>query len=113
CNEVITGKRGRPCLEFDIKRCIAPCVDTICAPVEYDRAVAMTKLFLEGKNEELAGTLRQRMLDAAAGERFEEAAQHRDVFGFKRGPAGVVVQVFRCAAAGSSSAWSSDRTTRR
>ena len=119
CNEVITGKRGRPCLEFDIKRCIAPCVDTICAPEEYDRAVAMTKLFLEGKNDELAGTLRQRMLDAAAGERFEEAAQlrdamrtvqalhdrqqkmataelgHRDVFGLKRGPAGVVVQVFQ------------------
>ncbi|HZT77101.1 MAG TPA: excinuclease ABC subunit UvrC [Vicinamibacterales bacterium] len=119
CNEVITGKRGRPCLEFDIKRCIAPCVDTICAPQEYGGAVAMTKLFLEGKNDELAGTLRQRMLDAAAGERFEEAAQlrdamrtvqalhdrqqkmataelgHRDVFGLKRGPAGVVVQVFQ------------------
>ncbi|HZP47243.1 MAG TPA: excinuclease ABC subunit UvrC [Vicinamibacterales bacterium] len=119
CNEVITGKRGRPCLEFDIKRCIAPCVDTICAPDEYARAVGMTRLFLEGKNEELAGTLRQRMLDAAGGERFEEAAQlrdamrtvqalhdrqqkmataelgHRDVFGFKRGPAGVVVQVFQ------------------
>ena len=31
CNEVITGKRGRPCLEYDIKRCIAPCVDTICS----------------------------------------------------------------------------------
>src|SRR5918996_332346 len=32
CNEVITGHRGRPCLEFDIKRCIAPCVEEICAP---------------------------------------------------------------------------------
>src|SRR5262245_51484229 len=31
CNEVITGKRGRPCLEYDIKRCIAPCVDSICS----------------------------------------------------------------------------------
>src|SRR6187399_192686 len=30
CNEVITGKRGRPCLEYDIKRCIAPCVAEIC-----------------------------------------------------------------------------------
>ncbi len=29
CNEVITGKRGRPCLEYDIGRCIAPCVETI------------------------------------------------------------------------------------
>ena len=39
CNEVITGKRGRPCLEYDIKRCIAPCVDTVCSPEEYGRAV--------------------------------------------------------------------------
>jgi len=118
CNEVITGKRGRPCLEYDIKRCIAPCVDTICAPEEYGRAVDMTRLFLEGKNDELVKTLRARMVDAAAGERFEEAAQlrdamrtvqtlhdrqqkmataelgHRDVFGLKLGPAGVVIQVF-------------------
>src|SRR2546425_9401575 len=48
CNEVITGKRGRPCLEYDIKRCIAPCVDTICTADEYSRAVTMTHLFLEG-----------------------------------------------------------------
>src|SRR6266540_1591771 len=118
CNEVITGKRGRPCLEYDIKRCLAPCVDTICAPDEYARAVTMTQLFLEGKNDELVTTLRGRMVDAAEGERFEEAAQlrdamrtvqtlhdrqqkmataelgHRDVFGLKLGPAGVVVQVF-------------------
>jgi excinuclease ABC subunit C len=119
CNEVITGKRGRPCLEYDIKRCIAPCVDTICSPEEYAGAVRMTQLFLEGRNEELATTLRARMVDAAAHERFEEAAQlrdamrtvqtlhdrqqkmataelgHRDVFGVKLGPAGVVVQVFQ------------------
>src|ERR671923_963883 len=119
CNEVITGKRARPCLEYDIKRCIAPCVDTLCAPEEYARAVAMTQLFLEGKNEELVKTLRARMLEAAEGERFEEAAQlrdamrtvqalhdrqqkmataelgHRDVFGLKIGPAGVAIQVFQ------------------
>src|SRR5262247_4560296 len=46
CNEVITGQRDRPCLEYDIKRCIAPCVDTVCAPEEYSRAVGMTQLFL-------------------------------------------------------------------
>src|SRR5919107_911836 len=49
CNEVITGKRGRPCLEYDIKRCIAPCVDTICSAADYGRAVEMTQLFLEGR----------------------------------------------------------------
>src|SRR5262249_13774576 len=78
CNEVITGKRGRPCLEYDIKRCIAPCVDTMCSPDEYARAVNMTQMFLEGRNDELVKTLRTRMLEAAAGERFEEAAQMRD-----------------------------------
>src|SRR5229473_6646764 len=75
CNEVITGKRGRPCLEYDIKRCIAPCVDTLCSADEYGRAVEMTQLFLEGKNDELVKSLRGRMVAAADGERFEEAAQ--------------------------------------
>jgi len=119
CNEVITGKRERPCLEYDIKRCIAPCVDTVCSADEYSRAVAVTQLFLEGRNDELVKTLRARMQAAADGERFEEAAQlrdamrtvqalldrqqkmattelgHRDVFGLKLGPAGAVIQVFQ------------------
>src|SRR4029078_3257472 len=75
CNEVITGQRGRPCLEYDIKRCIAPCVHSICCTADYARAVGTTKLFLEGKNDELVKTLRTRMLAAADGERYEEAAQ--------------------------------------
>jgi excinuclease ABC subunit C len=119
CNEVITGKRERPCLEYDIKRCLAPCVDTVCSHAEYTSAVKLTQLFLEGKNDELVGTLKARMLAAADAQRFEEAAQvrdairtvqtlhdrqqkmataelgHRDVFGLKRGPAGVVLQVFQ------------------
>src|ERR1700758_5772492 len=47
CNEVITGKRGRPCLEYDIKRCLAPCVEELCSREEYQRAVRLTQLFLE------------------------------------------------------------------
>src|ERR671918_1040229 len=39
CNETITGERGRPCLEFDIKRCIAPCVRELCTAEEYRPAV--------------------------------------------------------------------------
>src|SRR5438874_6578704 len=50
CNEVITGKRGRPCLEYDIKRCLAPCVDTICGEKEYGRAVKLTELYRGGKD---------------------------------------------------------------
>src|SRR6478672_3402144 len=119
CNEVITGKRDRPCLEYDIKRCIAPCVDTICTAEQYGRAVEMTQMFFEGRNDELAKTLRARMLDAAGHERFEEAAEwrdamktvqtlgerqqkmattelgNRDVFGLKVGVSGAVVQVFQ------------------
>src|ERR1700692_4183037 len=56
CNEGITGKRDRPGLEYDIKRCIAPCVDTVCGAEEYGRAVALTELFLEGRNDELLKT---------------------------------------------------------
>ncbi|HEX2311007.1 MAG TPA: excinuclease ABC subunit UvrC, partial [Vicinamibacterales bacterium] len=118
CNEVITGQRGRPCLEYDIKRCLAPCVETLCSPDEYQRAVQDTKLFLEGRREELVEQLRQRMVEAADAEQYERAAQlrdamrtvqtlheqqqkmahaelgDRDVFGVKVGPAGAVIQVF-------------------
>src|SRR4026207_806091 len=78
CNEVITGMRHRPCLEYDIKRCLAPCVVTICTAERYAVAVADTKLFLEGRNEELADQLRERMQQASHDERYEEAAQLRD-----------------------------------
>src|SRR5919201_266863 len=47
CNEIITGERARPCLEFDIKRCLAPCVRELCSEEEYRTAVEHTKLFLE------------------------------------------------------------------
>ncbi len=78
CNEVITGHRPRPCLEYDIKRCLAPCVATICSAERYQVAVADTRLFLEGRNQELADHLHERMMAAAADQRFEEAAQLRD-----------------------------------
>ena len=119
CNEVITGRRDRPCLEYDIKRCIAPCVESLCSAEEYGRAVANTRLFLEGRNDELVDQLSVQMADAAAAERFEQAAQlrdavrtletlrhrqqkmvnarlgDRDAFGVKVGPAGVVIQIFQ------------------
>ncbi len=119
CNEVITGDRARPCLEYDIGRCVAPCVRDVCDEARYGEAVESARMLLEGRTEELIGTLRARMTDAAVGERFEQAAQvrdamrtvealrdrqqklataqlgERDVFGLKRGPSGVVVLVFQ------------------
>src|SRR5215208_4263828 len=78
CNEVITGERSRPCLEYDIKRCIAPCVREICSEETYAVAVQDTRLFLEGRNDELIAQLRRRMTEAAGDERYEQAAQLRD-----------------------------------
>ena len=119
CNEVITGKRGRPCLEYDIKRCVAPCVDTLCSADEYGEAVARTRMFLEGRNDDLLTELRSGMLAASERLHYEQAAQFRDAirtvetlrdrrqkmatarlgdrdaFGVKVGPAGAIVQVFQ------------------
>jgi excinuclease ABC subunit C len=119
CNEVITGQRGRPCLEYDIKRCLAPCVAEICTEDQYGVAVANTRLLLEGRNDELIERLHDRMQSASDEERFEEAAQlrdalrtvqtlrdrqqkvasvglgDRDVFGLKVGPSGGAIQVFQ------------------
>ena len=119
CNEVIDGRRDRPCLEYDIKRCIAPCVESVCSIDVYRRAAEDTRLFLEGRNDELIVDLRDRMLEASAAERFEQAAQlrdavrtietlrnrqqklstpqlgDRDALGLKVGPSGAVVQVFQ------------------
>src|ERR1044071_9141510 len=78
CNEVITGDRARPCLEFDIHRCVAPCVREICSGEQYAVAVQHTRLFLEGRNDELVEQLTARMAEAASDERFEQAAQLRD-----------------------------------
>jgi excinuclease ABC subunit C len=78
CNETITGNRGRPCLEYDIHRCIAPCVAAICSADQYQRAVTDARLFLEGRRDELLDDLRSRMREAAVAERFEQAAQLRD-----------------------------------
>jgi excinuclease ABC subunit C len=119
CSEVISGERARPCLEYDIKRCLAPCVREICGPDEYRVSVEHTRLFLEGRNDELVHTLKERMTQAAGEEHFERAAQlrdairtietlktrqqkmasaelgDRDAFGVKLGPAGAVVQIFQ------------------
>ena len=76
-NEIIDGRRDRPCLEYDIHRCLAPCVDTICTIERYGRAVDQARLLIEGRQDELIRDLRREMTDAAAGEQFERAAHLR------------------------------------
>ena len=119
CNEVINGKRGRACLEYDIKRCLAPCVESICSQTEYSAAVQRTQMFLEGRNQELLTDLNDQMRSASSAERYEVAAQcrdtirtietlrdrqqkmasprlgERDAFGIKVGSSGGLIQIFQ------------------
>jgi len=73
-------RRGRPCIEFEMKRCLAPCVGGIDA-ARYAELVAGTVLFLRGRSDQLLQTLRGEMERAAAEERFEDAARLRDRIG--------------------------------
>ncbi len=78
CKETLDGKRPRPCLQYQIKRCIAPCVAEICSPERYRRSCEDARLFLEGRTEEVTRRLREQMAAAAGAERYEEAASLRD-----------------------------------
>jgi len=62
---VIDGRRDRPCLENDIKRCLAPCVAEICSLETYGHAVEQARLLIEGRQDELVGQLRTDMTTAS------------------------------------------------
>lgn len=71
------ARRGRPCIEFEMKRCLAPCVGLV-EEAAYAELVAGTALFLRGRSDELLKELQARMAAAADAERFEEAARLRN-----------------------------------
>ena len=77
CSDHALENRRRPCLLFQIGRCPAPCVNPIPRD-DYHRNVAEVMLFLEGKGQELVGSLRMRMQTAAKDQKFEDAARLRD-----------------------------------
>ena len=119
CNEVIDGRRDRPCLEHDIGRCLAPCVESLCTIERYREAVGQAQLLIEGRQDELVGRLRGEMAQAAEQQEYERAAHLRDAaktvqtlgdwrnkmetpslgdydaFGVKVGPSGGVIEVFQ------------------
>jgi len=78
CKEILNGRRPRPCLQYQIKRCLAPCVAEICSLDRYHQAAQDARLFLEGRTEEVVKSLRAQMEEAAQDSRFEEAATLRD-----------------------------------
>ena len=77
CTIDIDGKAERACIEFEIKRCMAPCTGQQTQE-DYHRIVRQVRQFLEGHDRELVDELRSQMDAAAAREEFEEAARLRD-----------------------------------
>ncbi|NGZ58887.1 MAG: excinuclease ABC subunit C, partial [Nitrospira sp. LK265] len=77
CTIDIDGTADRACLEFEIKRCMAPCTGNQ-SKEEYHQIVKQVRQFLEGRDRELLDDLRARMEAAAEREEFEEAVRLRD-----------------------------------
>ncbi|HQW58353.1 MAG TPA: excinuclease ABC subunit UvrC, partial [Gammaproteobacteria bacterium] len=77
CDEVFFRNRTRPCLQYQIKRCSAPCVGYITAE-NYKKEVELARLFLEGKNKNVIEKLIHQMTEASSEKAFEQAARIRD-----------------------------------
>ncbi|MFI3256149.1 MAG: excinuclease ABC subunit UvrC, partial [Psittacicella sp.] len=77
CSNSFMKNRSRACLEYQIKRCSAPCMNYVTNK-EYLEQVKHAKLFLNGKNNEVLKYLKDKMLIASKDLLFEEAAEYRD-----------------------------------
>jgi excinuclease ABC subunit C len=77
CEIEIDGKAERACIEFEIKRCMAPCIGNQSSK-EYHKIVTQARMFLEGRDTELLDAFRAQMEAAAEREDYEEAARIRD-----------------------------------
>ncbi len=78
CKVDLERYHQRPCLEYYIKRCLAPCVESLVSREAYRDAVKDVQLFLDGRENELEDRLKTRMAQAAMNEQFELAAKLRD-----------------------------------
>lgn len=77
CSDSFFSSRSRPCLQYQIKRCSAPCTDYI-SPADYQRSLMDAKLFLQGKSQQILDELAMRMNNAVEKLAFEDAAVLRD-----------------------------------
>lgn len=84
CEDSVFRNRTRPCLQFQIGRCTAPCVGLV-SQADYDQSVHRASLFLGGRSDELSDELTAEMERAAARLDFEEAARLRDLLQRLRG----------------------------
>ena len=110
CENSVFSNRSRPCLQYQIERCTAPCVNYI-SPEDYKRDVSHAELFLEGREQQVMDELSNKMMEAAERQEFEQAAIFRDriqslrqvqarqfVSDFRSGDADVVVCVSEAGA---------------
>ncbi len=77
CTKTITGSDPRPCLDYFINRCIAPCT-SYCTKEEYDEVIRQVTLFLEGRTDEVVRQLKHDMAGAAEAMEYEKAGRIRD-----------------------------------
>ena len=77
CTKTITGNDSRPCLEYHIKRCVAPCTG-YASRNDYSEVIAQVVMFLEGNTKEIVSDLKTTMLEASDNLEFERAGALRD-----------------------------------
>ncbi|MBD2816013.1 excinuclease ABC subunit UvrC [Xenorhabdus sp. Flor] len=78
CEDSVYRNRSRPCLQYQIGRCLAPCVKGFVTDEEYQQQAEYVRLFLSGKDQQVLTKLIKRMEDASKQLNFEDAARYRD-----------------------------------
>lgn len=78
CENSVYRNRSRPCLQYQIGRCLGPCVEGLVSEEEYAQQVEYVRLFLSGKDDQVLTQLISRMETASQNLEFEEAARIRD-----------------------------------
>jgi excinuclease ABC subunit C len=77
CENTVFSNRTRPCLQYQIERCTAPCVDLISVD-DYRRDVSHATMFLQGREQQVMDELGEKMMAAAEDQEYEMAAVYRD-----------------------------------
>lgn len=78
CEDSVYRNRSRPCLQYQIGRCLGPCVNGLVSEEEYQQQVDYIRLFLLGKDQQVLTRLINRMEQASQQLKFEDAARYRD-----------------------------------
>jgi len=78
CENSVYRNRSRPCLQYQIGRCLGPCVTGLVSEDEYKQQVDYVRLFLAGKDQQVVSQLVERMEKASSELRFEDAGRFRD-----------------------------------